>query len=1810
MTERQSGAPDYSQTRSGDTEALGSTRVPAERGRVDTCEGPRVLGWLIPEEGVESRATVELWVNGERCLSEAAVIYRQDLAEGGIGDGRHGFALRVPPVYCDGHSHVCEVREGTSGLPLNGSPIDFVSDEPVVKGSVDSFSEDGIHGWAVHSDGLDLPARLDWSIDGNEELTGTVVADRLRGDLVAHGYGDGHHGFLIEIPDTLPGGLEHFIEVRSVLDGRPLSGSPFPFRLSPLLWWAKSADLDEIGRRKGIERTLDRLDELNPRQLDLSDLRDLTAMETWLASLPRGRLRRRLHETIKRVQTEFFEVEPLVFAGRDRLRSALTDMRGGKENISIDLTEGNRVLSSAVVFEGPRDVGALKELGFVLPSALLEEDIRKLTLRVSPIGLEFGPWSLFTHAPHESPRVSRDIDSICETTAGVQAARRRRHDKASSEPPQVALARIRLEDADLNPNDEHERGTLVRLKLTLAQALLEEGKWDDAVAHFEEVRELDAENIDALAGVIRCLLSQENEIEAELRIESALERAPDESALHVLRDALLCRRRPHSIRILAFYLPQFYAVPENDESGGKGFTDWQDVGGAVPLFWGHLQPRLPTTLGCYDLRLAEAANAQFELARRYGIDGFCYYYYWFEGRRIFERPLDDLVAGRTGPFPFCICWANEDWTRSCDSATGELMLAHSRASGSDLLFIQDVAPLLKHPDYIRVDGKPMLLVYRVDRLATPKETVAAWREWCRAEGFGELYLCAVESFGFYDPRPFGFDAAVELPPHCLRDRYPELGYLKQVEVGGDTKSFQGVAYSFQAFATAAIARRREPFTLHRTAMLAWDNTPKRSQEGVVYQGFATNIFKSWHLSNARRAASEQGQGVCFINAWNDWIEGSVMEPDVLFGYTNLETVRWSQLMMKIDPLSTYWSARHPVVPISRLDASERIILVGHDARPHGAQINMLHMAKCLKRDIGVDLEIMLIHSGELLPEYEKVATTHLVSDRAGWQSTLRSRLRSLWDLGVRKAICNTVVTGDVCELLNQEGFKVVGLLHELPTLIKAYGLESQCWRFAEKTDAIVCASRLVADEFANRYWPDLRRILVSPQGIAFNRYHDAREKMRAVIRKELGLLPSTQIVMGCGYGDIRKGIDLFVQLAAKVLRRHRGGHAAFVWVGALDTAVEPYIKTDVKRLGLEKVFRVTGRTDDPARFFIAGDVFALTSREDPFPSVVMEAFDAHMPVVAFSGGGGYVDIVGEGTGALVPYLDLTAMAESVDYLLCNSEERGAKGQYCHALCRERFGYIPYVRKLLALLADVPAEQVAAGHLQRQGWSVAGRERPRITTIVPNYNYARYLELRLRSIAAQTLPPDEIIVLDDASNDASLAVIEALVARIDIPIKLIINEKNTGNPFVQWARGMEEATGDLVWIAEADDYCEPMLLETLAKELADDNVVMAWSDSVIVDEDGNSQGAQYKDYFARNYGEKWRLHFRMPGRKLVKDCMLIENVVPNASAVLFRKSATSFDFAPIKSFRFSGDWWFWLSMAMQGDVVYRADPLNYHRRHHRSVMGEVLRAGESLLPETMDFYEQIAGRHPDLFSPRAVSRITKRLDDLYGMFPAFLDEQPTLHTHPRFGHQWERLSSVMCLAGGTAMLDAPSILVLSEDAAGTTDAQILVKAALAERGMVVFLSETDIEPQWVSAQFGLDLELLDESRIKVLTAVSEQEPKSLRDPVSGCARIADDLGHLLKEAHGGRVLSYGLLAHAVTARSLGRGALNWTMLGGQDFNVLMGASPKTDLFSIDDLANAVAACTDLAFLGEGAPHVLARIAQNQMRNLDRWMPENS
>ena len=337
------------------------------------------------------------------------------------------------------------------------------------------------------------------------------------------------------------------------------------------------------------------------------------------------------------------------------------------------------------------------------------------------------------------------------------------------------------------------------------------------------------------------------------------------------------------MRVIAFYLPQFHPIPENDQWWGKGFTEWTNVTRAKPLFPGHYQPRLPADLGFYDLRLPEVRKAQAELARDHGIHGFCYHYYWFNGKKLLDLPLREMLASGEPDFPFCLCYANENWTRRWDGLEQDILIRQEHSSENDRRFIRDVLTVMRDRRYIKVNGRPLLLVYRALLFPDPVATTTIWREEAEQAGFDGLYLCKCQTFGDDTPPAVqGFDAAVEFPPHgFVIPNRPELEAL----IKKNLPSFAGNVFDYSDVARHLMIREWPDYPLFKTVMLGWDNSARSRDRAGIFHNFSFDYYERWLARVAARTIRRYAgdERLVFINAWNEWAEGTYLEPDQQYG---------------------------------------------------------------------------------------------------------------------------------------------------------------------------------------------------------------------------------------------------------------------------------------------------------------------------------------------------------------------------------------------------------------------------------------------------------------------------------------------------------------------------------------------------------------------------------------------------------------------------------------------------------------------------------------------------------------------------------------------------------------------------------------------------------------------------------------------------------------------------------------------------------------------------------------------------------------
>jgi lipopolysaccharide biosynthesis protein len=353
-------------------------------------------------------------------------------------------------------------------------------------------------------------------------------------------------------------------------------------------------------------------------------------------------------------------------------------------------------------------------------------------------------------------------------------------------------------------------------------------------------------------------------------------------------------------QLIAFYLPQFHPIPENDAWWGEGFTDWVNVARARPLFRGHDQPHVPGELGYYDLRDAGVRERQAELAREHGIAAFCYYHYWFEGRRLLHRPLDEVLASGRPDFPFCLCWANENWTRVWDGMDDHVLARQTYSREDDLRHIAWLADVFRDERYLRIDGKPLFVVYRARGLPDPKATAELWRDEARRLGIGEIYLARVESF--HDerdaPADIGFDAAVEFQPDMANLPTPlrrgrAWSALRRLGLTSDAFAASSV-FDYRELVDRALEKPSPAYTRFPCVTPSWDNSARRKEHAWITKDATPELYERW-LGEAVRRARADGHGVVFLNAWNEWAEGNHLEPCKRWGRGYLEATRRAAL---------------------------------------------------------------------------------------------------------------------------------------------------------------------------------------------------------------------------------------------------------------------------------------------------------------------------------------------------------------------------------------------------------------------------------------------------------------------------------------------------------------------------------------------------------------------------------------------------------------------------------------------------------------------------------------------------------------------------------------------------------------------------------------------------------------------------------------------------------------------------------------------------------------------------------------------------
>ncbi|QDH16337.1 glycoside hydrolase family 99-like domain-containing protein [Swingsia samuiensis] len=949
-------------------------------------------------------------------------------------------------------------------------------------------------------------------------------------------------------------------------------------------------------------------------------------------------------------------------------------------------------------------------------------------------------------------------------------------------------------------------------------------------------------------------------------------------------------------RVLAYYLPQYHPIPENNAWWGEGFTEWTNIARSAPRFVDHYQPRIPRDLGHYTLTSPDILERQAKMARQGGIEGFIFYFYWFNQKRLLDGPLEILLANPHIDLPFCLMWANENWSRRWDGSDHDILIEQHYRSSDDNALVDSFARHMKDKRYITIQNRPLLMVYRAGSIPSPTKNFAKWRKlFQQRHNLNPIFIMG-QTFQDEDPSSFGVDGAIEFPPHKTVSNCR----LINEEVQLLDAHFSGQIYDYAEIVTHALQAPAPDFPLIRTATPSWDNDARRQGKGLVMHGSTPQLYELWLKGLVEKANTHRffNEAIVCINAWNEWAEGAYLEPDIHFG-------------------SAYLNATaHAITNFDTLSHPTGLLLIGHDAFPAGAQKLLLEIGRCLRYSFGVPIRFILLEDGALLKEYQAIAPVEVLS---GIADDTIARLSKLKSEGFQHALLNSAASSEIALALHHLSIPFTFLIHELNNLLRSRKLYDKMHSACQYARSIIVPSESVTHALKIE---DYACIDILPQGLYTHVSFSAHARHK--IRKKLHIPSKQRVIIGAGYADMRKGFDLFLQAW-----RQSNGEAFFLWIGDIDTALYDHLYGELRAATQTNTFYITGYVDNISQWFSAGDAFALPSREDPYPSAILEALACGLPCISFDNSGGIPALLHSlntqdtPRHGIVPFGHTHQFATKCLQLAQQSLDIPTKERNKYAVTFQKiFDFAPYVEKLFfKTMPDIP----------------------KISVIIPSYNYNAFLKARLASIFSQSMPIFEIILIDDASTDSSLQTAEKTAQEYHRKIHIIKNKINSGSVFAQWEKAVRQATGDWVWIAEADDLSDPHFLEKIFHTItATPHAAMAFCDSQCIDENNHQLSSSYKHYYNETVGDLLKNDAFFSGYDFLKLCLSERNLILNVSSVIFRRDrlldALNALHAELKTFVMAGDWRLYTEILLQPDshILYLNKALNIHRRHPTSV----------------------------------------------------------------------------------------------------------------------------------------------------------------------------------------------------------------------------------------------------------------------------------
>jgi lipopolysaccharide biosynthesis protein/GT2 family glycosyltransferase len=843
-------------------------------------------------------------------------------------------------------------------------------------------------------------------------------------------------------------------------------------------------------------------------------------------------------------------------------------------------------------------------------------------------------------------------------------------------------------------------------------------------------------------------------------------------------------------RTIAFFLPQFHRIPENDRWWSAGFTEWTNVVRARPLFEHHYQPKLPADLGFYDLRLPSTRAEQAALAKKFGVYGFCYYYYWFDGKKLLDQPIEAMLESKEPEMPFCICWANENWTRSWDGQN-RFVLEKQNYSATALkqLGIEFIR-FMRDPRYIRHQGRPVLVVYRISHIPDWMEIAEMWRQEWRDAGIGEVHLCAVR-FGAEPlkgmPEDNGVDSYVMFPPHesLARDARSDVQDLAPDFSGQILDYDDAIAADLERFKNGA------PWPVHRGAMLSWDNTARRDRESRVYVGATPLRFRSWMNGISKQIHCEEGrEELVFVNAWNEWAEGTTFEPNQRFGLGYLEALRSvleeanllrANARLRLDDrinqdgpfhdMSLFEGRRKAnaawptLLLCAHIAGNERfggersfvdviegiakqkvnIVVTLPDATPYLSKQPLISQRPQVQSDY---LDEILQYSTAVwsfryswfkdrpLEEDVVARFSHIIMKHQ--VNAVHANTIMLWEplIAARRLGRKTIIHSR--ELIDRD--------HDLTGFMKVTAADA-ITHVNLSCDYMIANSRETARCFAH---PNTFYV---PNAAAMSDL-DLKNTVTGKVRFSI-----------VGSNIPKKGIIDFIKCAT--ICQERSINAEFVIIGP-ENSLTAALKKGEGEFRLPSNIVFAGYRNTPREAIAeANVVMNLSHFAESFGRTVAEAMAARRPVIAYDWGALPELIDDMQSGFLVPYRDINAVVEKVAYFCERLDEITRMGEYGRNFVGTHFSQEVLANNLKGVYEVILKDSTIY-------------DAPKsLAVIIPIYNAFRDTERCIASIDDTFHRTDgRIILIDDKSTDADISLLLDLYANDD-RFEIIRNEKNIG-----------------------------------------------------------------------------------------------------------------------------------------------------------------------------------------------------------------------------------------------------------------------------------------------------------------------------------------------------------------------------------------------------------------------------------------------